>query len=169
MVDELDELDVVVTRIGQFGYNEFGVCVEGAINVIAISINSGKVYAYGEVGQTPHGWTYGCSEGTKFTHDGSGGSSHGIYLDSRYQYRTREEASAGLQYELLRSWENEKKKAPTSAAKVYQKAIDVLTAQIGSRTEPKSFDIDYDNEFEPIQDPTRSITSPKQPLQYQLF
>lgn len=157
----------VVRWVGQFGYNENDVCIHGAINVTEISIDRGKVYASAEVAQTSHGWAYGARYGTSFTHTGAGGSRHGIWFDSRYQYHSREDASIAALYSIMRGCESNQRNAPASAAKVLQKAIDVLKAQIGGEPEPKAFDI-----LQPIlerkPEPAKILTDPKQPLQLQL-
>jgi hypothetical protein len=151
MVDVLDELDVVVTRIGNFGYNECEVCVEGAVTVIQVN---GKVYADVKVAQANRGWAYGYSQGSRFTHDGAGGSSFAIFLDSRHQYASHREAAISAKYDLLRCWEREKRKAPPAAAKEYQKAIDQISQMFAVEPEPEP--------LPPLP------TSTKQPLQYQL-
>jgi hypothetical protein len=140
----------VVRRIGNYGYNRCGVCIEGAVTVIQLN---GKVFAEVKVAQAERGWAYGINEGTKFAHDGAGGSAFGVFIDAREQYATHLEAATKARYELVRQWELEKLKAPAAAAKEYQKAIDFLNQMFAGRPEPNPLPI---------------LVSPKQPLQYQL-
>lgn len=158
---------------GQFGYNEHNVCVYGEINICSINIERGKVYANAEMGKASHGWAIGLSIGNTFEHCGSGGSSHGIWYNARYQYRTKEDASAAALHMILRDFQKEHDKAPEKAKKTFQKAIDVVRAQLGGAPEPRDFDILNPNDQDEAEINEIStapvMVSTKQPLQYQLF
>lgn len=136
---ELDSLDIPVKFIGKFGYNKNGELVEGAI--VTIEIITNKIFARAEIGQTTLGWALGTINSSKFTHEGSGGGCHGVFLDARYQFNSQEEAKTASYYHLKRAFEYELKKAPEQAAKAYKKEIDKLNSIIGGSPEPKGFDI----------------------------
>ncbi len=123
----------------QFGYNKHNVCVYGEINVTEISIDSRKVHATANIAKASLGWAFGHRVGNKYTHSGAGGSSSGISYHEFHQYKTKEDAGTAALYYILREFESEKKKAPPAAAKVYQKAIDVVNNQIAGKPEPKAF------------------------------
>lgn len=136
---KIDPEEIPVKFIGQFGYNENDVLVQGAI--VTVEIKTSKIYAKAEIGQTSHGWSLATKNESKFYHDGSGNSSYLVSLDSRYQFKSQEEAKIASFYHLKRSLEYELKNAPEQASKAYKKEIDKLNSLIGDLPEPKGFDI----------------------------
>lgn len=136
---KIDSSEIPVKFIGQFGYNEKGVLVEGAI--VTIEIKTSKIYAKAEIGQTSHGWAIATKNESKFYHDGSGGSSYLVSLNSRYQFISQEEAKIASIYHLKRALEYEFKNAPENAAKAFKKEIDLLASLIRDTPEPTGFDI----------------------------
>lgn len=160
-VDELDSLDIPVNFIGQFGYNENGVLVEGEIVTVEIATN--KIFAKAEIGQTSFGWALGTENRSKFTHDGSGGGCHGVFLDARYQFASQEEAKIASFYHLKRSLEYELKNAPEQAVKAYKKEIDYLNSLIDGKAEPNGFDILAKPEKVPKVPSPKKLTTISQP------
>lgn len=82
------------TAIGEFIYNEQGVCVKGAITTI--DIQEKKVKLIVKVAQASKAWVY-----SVWTETPTSGMSCGCYLDNTFQYKSSEEATTAALYGAL--------------------------------------------------------------------
>jgi hypothetical protein len=82
------------TTIGEFVYNEHGVCVKGAIETV--NIQEKKVKLIVKVAQANKAWVHGV-----WTETPTSGMSCGCFLDSAYQYKSSEEATTASLYSAL--------------------------------------------------------------------
>ena len=83
-----------VTSIGEFVYNEHGVCVYGAIETV--NIQDKKVKLIVKVAQASKAWVHGV-----WTETTTSGMTCGCFLDSTYQYKSSEEATTAALYGAL--------------------------------------------------------------------
>lgn len=115
---------------GEFGYNENGVCVYGAVSLV--SYDADGVYFEGTIARTRNGWGYHHRYGSRFAHTGAGGGCSPLCIDA--DYPTEKDASIECVKELLSCCETEMSQQynekPRAAIAAFSRAKEYLTRQL---------------------------------------